>query len=276
MGCAYLAKPQHERAVCYLKQAVSLDASLEAEANPKIAEAHFRRGLELREAGEFEEARKEFDKAVSVDPSIQNSLSQFEPLPEQATEGPKQDQASSDQAAEHRRRGFAKLKRGIHTDAIYEFTAAIVQDPDCAEAYYGRGVAFLERGFPDTAMQDLNEAIRHEPKLADAYWHRGRARAVLGLQLFAIQDYTRAIRLNPTCAEAYLCRGMLYINRRDLDLARNDLNEAKQLDPRLTSRIEGYLACISNLDRHRRGGVEEATETSEQSLQIALHPTTRE
>jgi tetratricopeptide (TPR) repeat protein len=220
LGSALLSSPnpQPDRAIEYLKEAISLDGTLQKPVNSELAQGYVNWGYRLKEAGKGKEADAAFDEAKRLDPGIQVVSRPIEP---------------DLNPNELYRQATASLEQGKFDKALGEFTKILDIDAKWADAWCGRGSAFLGKGFPDSAIQDFDRALRLAPDSAQAYCQRGRAYTEMCNYGRAIGDTTEAIRLKPDLAPAYFHRAVAYLkdNRPDRTLA--DLAEAVGLDPKL-------------------------------------------
>ena len=134
-------------------------------------------------------------------------------------------------AREHALAGNTLFERGEHEDAKIEFTKAINQDPDFAEAYYNRGITNMELEEFDNAIKDFTDAIRLRPDYAESYYLRGGANVKLEQFGDAIKDFTSAIQLKPDDAYAYASRGGSRMCLGQFNDAIKDFTESIRLKP---------------------------------------------
>jgi tetratricopeptide (TPR) repeat protein len=130
----------------------------------RTAEA-LKRGIQLREKGDFDGAIREYTEAIRLNPKY---------------------------AEAYCMRGIAYKNKGDLDKAIADQTEAIRLKPKYAEAYCLRGVAHKEKGNIDKAIGDLSEAIRLDPNDADAYHNRGWAHSKKGDKAKAEADFSQA------------------------------------------------------------------------------------
>jgi len=101
--------------------------------DPHHATAYLDRGLAYEEEGQYQEAISDYDMALRLDPK---------------------------HALAHVHRGNAWFALADFDQAIYDYTEAIHLDPDLAVAYYHRGLVFQEKGYADEAKADEETALR--------------------------------------------------------------------------------------------------------------------
>ncbi len=223
-------------------------ASLAAwrERDPIRAYAYRVQGKVKYEAGHYQEAIVDFDKAV---------------------------QLNLESLHTYYKRGTAKAILGEHEAAITDFDKAIQLNPEFAEASYMRKLtvkilkqkesikkARTPRNPPDyitrarqrfslgefqtargnaeraqellmAAIEDWTHVIKSAPGDAEAYSGRGLAKLVLGDAEGAITDFDKAIKINPESAEAYYNRGRAKEALGEKEAAKADFQKAKELDP---------------------------------------------
>jgi tetratricopeptide (TPR) repeat protein len=163
------------------------------------------KGYALGNAGNWQEAREAFTRALELNPKY---------------------------AVAHHSRGAAYDELGDYHQALRDFDRSIELDPKDAWAYLIRGAAYDKYGDYRQAIRDYNRAIELDPKLAGAYYNRGTAYGKLGDYRQAIRDCDRAIELEPKDAKAYLNRGAAYSSLGDYQQALRDFDRATELDPK--------------------------------------------
>jgi len=101
------------------------------------AEEYINSGNEKADAGDYQEAIKDYNKAIELNPK---------------------------DAEAYYNRGLAKVKLGDYRGAIEDFNKAIEINPKIAEAYNNRGVAKGDLGDYRGEIEDYNKAIEINPK----------------------------------------------------------------------------------------------------------------
>ena len=216
--------------------------------DPIRAYAYHLQGRFKYEAGHYQEAISDFDKAVQLNPETLYT---------------------------YYKRGEAKTTLGEYEAAIADFDKAIQLNPEfvAAEASYARkhAVKALKeketqkkarnpRNLPDyitrakqrfslgkfqadrgnaekaqellaAAIEDWTHVIKSAPGDAEAYRGRGLAKLALGDAEGAITDFDKAIEINPESAEAYYNRGRAKEALGQKEAAQMDFQKAKALDP---------------------------------------------
>jgi Tfp pilus assembly protein PilF len=163
----------------------------------------------LRSQGDNAAARREYDKAVRLDPESKRA---------------------------HLALGKFYLGRGESSEALREYSEAIRIDPADALAFVGRAIAQATAGNFAAALTDYEQAIRHDPNLTVAHVGQGAVLARLKRPDEAIAACSRAIAIDDKNAKAYFNRGAAREAKNDTAGAASDFRKAFELDPRLKDR----------------------------------------
>lgn len=110
-------------------------------------------------------------------------------------------------------RGFCDQELGYPANAIADFSAAIVINPNCREAYNGRFVTYMSLKQYDKAMKDCDALIALNPT-SDALSNRGVVFLVTENLPKALADFQHALQLNPRNAGAYDNMGIVYYKQK--------------------------------------------------------------
>jgi tetratricopeptide (TPR) repeat protein len=105
----------------------------------------FERGSAYVQAGDYEDAVKDFTQAINSDPNYADA---------------------------YYSRGRVLGSLGKHEQAIGDFTQALALNPKNASAYADRGAAYGYLGQHALAISDFTQAITLNPNLAGAYYNR--------------------------------------------------------------------------------------------------------
>jgi tetratricopeptide (TPR) repeat protein len=175
------------------------------EANPKDAVALFMRGGDWLDKGEWDNAIKDFDECIRLDPTNASAFVS---------------------------RGIAWAQKKDYDKAIRDYDGAIRLGPKNALALYNRGIAWHDKKEYDKAIRDYDDAIRLDPRNAFYFIGRGLAWTHKLEYDKAIRDYDEAVRLNPNYALTFRNRGVAWRDKQEYDKAIRDLDEAIRLDPK--------------------------------------------
>jgi tetratricopeptide (TPR) repeat protein len=131
-------------------------------------------------------------------------------------------------------RGAAWMLKGLYSNAIDDFNAAIQRDPKFVKAYQNRGLAWHKSGEFDRALADFNQAITLDANSAQLYNARGLSLLNKGEYDRAIVDFNEAIRLDSRYASAFNNRGLAQWRKLDFDRAIADFTQVIRLVPNAT------------------------------------------
>jgi tetratricopeptide (TPR) repeat protein len=173
------------------------------ETQSRIAMAYNQRGLARIKSYESENALKDFDKAIELDPKVADVYFNRGSL--YFNQGNYQlaikdlDQATSlapGMLDAYLFRGTAHFRSGEYDEALRDSGAAITIDQNSAMAYNNRGGAYREKGDYDLALSDLDRAIALDPSFSRAYYNRGLVFEKQGNIPRATADYKKALEWN--------------------------------------------------------------------------------
>lgn len=173
----------------------------------KSAESYLEKGRTEKAAGNYEQARKEFTRAIDLDPN--NALAYFE-------------------------RGRVKVGPEYFQNAIDDFWKALDLDPNLTDVYLDIVCCNASKGYPpdDCDIENITKYIEGRPNDPNAYNERAWGYYMLGQYAEAAEDYTKAIELCPEDnGYYYFRRGCSYGRSGKLDLSLADMNRAICIDP---------------------------------------------
>ena len=176
-----------------------------AESTPiRTARDHYLRATWLAADKRFEEATRELEDAIRLDP--RHFWAHFE-------------------------LGICNYQLGRYTDAIGAYSVCVALWDECAWTYLNRGLAHSRRDQWDSAIADYTQALQIDAGFADANVNRGLAH--LNRQRFehAIADLSRAIELGRRDGPILAARAAAHAGRREFDQARSDYEAALRASP---------------------------------------------
>lgn len=221
LGQAHALKNDWFHALVEYKEAVRQD--------PTYAPALVNRGVAWLNAGDFEMAEIDLNKAIILEPG---------------------------NAFTHYARALVFRQQGKHREAIRDLDESLRIDP--APTQYARCDLFGERAAcwsalleHQKAIDDLTESLNHKPDVASGFEQRGWNRHWLGDFRGAEADYSEAIRITPDDKRLYLsraaCRGLLGDDPgavKDLEMAGDAVPETTRLA------LEAYR--LNQVGEHRQ------------------------
>ncbi|HET7083301.1 MAG TPA: tetratricopeptide repeat protein [Rhizomicrobium sp.] len=223
----------------------------------------FNNGFSHLNAGRYELAIADFDKAIALKPddfySYDARGDAYAKLGQYVQAIENFDQAiklKKDLPATYSSRGFAHEALGQHDLAIADFSRAIALKPDDARFYGGRAEAYRVSGQQAASLADFEKVIALDPNgpaAASAFYFHGLAQAESRPEL-AIADLDKSIALKPDAAISYQVRGTAKAYLRQYPGALADFDKALALKP-------DDIDTLSN-----RGGVNFAAKNYKQAI----------
>jgi tetratricopeptide (TPR) repeat protein len=185
-----------------------------AKRSPRSSRAHNRLGNAYDEVGLVDEARREYELALRLDPGHVGARINL---------------------------GNAWHKLGRMEDAVREYRSALSLHPDAtdrADAYNGLGSALLALGRAGEALPLLLQARDLRQESANIRFNLGEAYSALGSYDEAIASFTAAIALDPRDAYAYHSRGRAQERTGRYRDAIDDYRTAVMLKPDLADAVQ--------------------------------------
>jgi Flp pilus assembly protein TadD len=168
-----------------------------------LSDQHNARGIELADRGWLDEAAKEFQKAIELDPGSAHA----------------HDNLATVYAEQHRLR-----------EALVEYLTAVRLEPEGAAAHYNLG-CFLAAHGPDLAVAEFQEALTLDPTFPSAQLDLGLAYADQGKTAEAKQALRIAVEQAPGDAFARHELAALLMDEGDERGAIAQLKEVVRLEP---------------------------------------------
>ncbi len=192
-------------------------------------EAHNNRGVIFVERGLYDNALRDFNKAIEIrqyypDAYYNRGLTyDKQGLYDKAIpEYSKAVQINNKYLDAYYNRGVLYGKLGLFRQAISDYTSVIALNPAHAEAYNNRGIVYSNMGLFEKAINDFNKAMAYQPDYSDAYYNRGIAYGSQGLYDKAISDFSKAIELKPDFSDAIYNRDVAMQLQKQNNISGND------------------------------------------------------
>jgi len=170
---------------------------------PSQADQHNERGIELADRGWLEEAEKEFQKAIALDPASAHPLENLAML-------------------------HARRKRW--REALLAHLKAVEVEPESPGARFTLA-SFLATHGLEMAEAEYREAIAADPEHAEAHLELGLALADMGRAEDGLKELAVAVRLAPEDPVARHELASLLMDEGDYRTAIGHLREAARLEP---------------------------------------------
>ena len=155
---------------------------------PQKERTHHNLGYSYYEEGRLEEARKEFEEALTLNPDY--ALSRYN-------------------------LGLVYYRKGMMKEAIDCYKKAIVLDSAPPETYYNLGLAYHQRGHYSDAVKAFKTFLKAKPDYENAYNNLGLAYRRLKRWDQAVESFQEELKRNPENPNAYLNLGDLYYELKD-------------------------------------------------------------
>jgi Tfp pilus assembly protein PilF len=212
---------------------------------PSSARAHFNHGAVLEKLGRLDEAHKEYDATLQIDPNYVKahvnlaSLYKNEGKLEQSQKHFQKALALEPGSGEvHFAYAYLLERLGRPDDARTEYQRSIQLSPKSAPTRFNFG-AFLEtQGELDDAIAQYQRAVEIDPTYADAHAQLATALLTKGDTKAAEAHYLEAVRLNPKRADIHSNLGSLLLRQGRTSQAIVQYEEALRIDPNLTQAAE--------------------------------------
>jgi protein O-mannosyl-transferase len=174
------------------------------ERNPDCWMVYNNQGLLEAAAGQPEQARRDFDRALQLNPHFAEANVNV---------------------------GNSELAQGRPQEAIARYQQALQDRPDYADGYYSIGKALQSLGRNAEAITAYERALHFRADYPDAENNLGVALADLGQFSDAVAHYQRAIQWNPGYATAYFNYGNALRSSGQMEAAIREYEEALRLQP---------------------------------------------
>ncbi|MBM3244736.1 MAG: tetratricopeptide repeat protein [Candidatus Omnitrophica bacterium] len=191
-----------------------------------------KRGIDYVVEGKFEEAKKEFEKAL--DYGYTQSLSSYELDTLNKTIHPLLTKEDIIAVTASTQQSFRIMEKNLNEE-IARYSKLITENPGSFRNYLSRANVYFHNDQYEQAISDYGKVIQLNSGSTEIYLKRGDAYFRDGQYDRAIADYSEAIKLYPDFAESRLKRGDAYFRQGRYEQAINNYTEAIQLNRTLTN-----------------------------------------
>jgi tetratricopeptide (TPR) repeat protein len=137
----------------------------------QLAYQHYLEGCRFdEEEGTFDRAEAAYRRALELDPSLANALTNL---------------------------GNLMYRRGRLEEAENHYVRALQVDPDQPEAFYNLGFLLYDRGDTAAAVLNFRRAVRSDPSFADAHFNLAMALSDIGSHEEARKHWETYLKLDP-------------------------------------------------------------------------------
>lgn len=208
------------------------------EKYPSSARGHNNYALELQRLGKSEQANREFQAALVLQPEyilahynwgvalfdqgrIDDAVTQLGLAVELAPTYPDA----------HLNLGNALAASGRIEQAITHYEAALRLQPEAADVHFNLGLALEKIGQREAAVTHLKKALEKRPDLAEAHYQLGRMADESGRLEEAVQHYEETLVHAPNKAAAEASLGVVFARTEQMEKAAIHLERAVKLNP---------------------------------------------
>ncbi|MBX2815845.1 MAG: tetratricopeptide repeat protein [Saprospiraceae bacterium] len=188
-----LITKQHEQSLATLQKVLKID--------PQEAEAHFMRGMVLKERGDTAAARTAFHEATAESPELIDAWIELGNLySDEPREALRYFDAALRAMPDHVAAMHAKAVVQTQIDALgamITYRQLIEIAPFYADAYFNMGLIYLDQDSLGQAGQHFDLAVDTDPQFTNAYFYRGLVHELMANLESARLDYDQALRLDP-------------------------------------------------------------------------------
>ena len=229
---------------------------------PFLAEQIYNRGQAYRRAGELEQARVDFARALELDPHLINArinlgqlCAALDSLEEAIGHYEIAIEQDPNNAGALLSLGFAYLKLPNMDAAISSFELAleVATDGDRAHlAHSSLAAIFMDGEQYERAEAHWTKSLMLRPENASSYLERAAAFQGLNRSAEAIADVNRTLFLLPKSPVAYNERGLILLNKEQYKEAISDFDKALDFDASLKEAWFNRGLAYSNLKDYSR------------------------
>ncbi|MCG8407542.1 MAG: protein kinase [Phycisphaerales bacterium] len=175
------------------------------------------RAMALHELGQWQDAKRSFDRAIALDHSqilwlvgrskVNLVFSNTQGAMDDASRALALD-SNFDPA--YLARAMARSLARDFDGALADFGILIDRNPDAGKYYYRRSQTYRQAGLLDEELADLKTAAALDPQRVDIFMQSGESHLILHDYEQAIDSYSRAIELQPNNRRVRFRRAMAF------------------------------------------------------------------
>ena len=211
-------------------------------SHPNFAQAHLAKSVILFNLGQFDDALKAAEKAIHLEPSLQNAKAHLDTV--KVAKGMLQPTGQGTPALNPEVQALTQqaiaLQGGAeHNDAIALLNQALQIAPNDFAALYSLGISLGATGQKMAALDCFIKATEAAPQLAIGHMAKAQSYADIGLADDALICFDKAIEVDPYYTQAYTNKAALLqaINRHQEALL--TLIACVDVDPLNVTALEG-------------------------------------
>ena len=211
-----------------------------------IAPAYINRGIILAGQKKYDDALRDYNKAIELNPDFPKGysnrgvlLKDLKRYDESLSDYNKAIELLPNYAIPYNNRGVLFKILNRLDEALNDYNRAIALLPNYPDALYNRAVVYKLQNKYDESLRDYNKAIQLRPNSSSMY--RSRAGLMSNYDKFeeALRDYNKAIQLEPNNADNWLSRGIYFSKIKKYPEAINDYNKVIAIQPSMPEAYYG-------------------------------------
>lgn len=220
-----------------------------------VANAILVNGTKLYGKGRYEDAIKEFKKAIGLAPQSKSSVDAYNFIassylklnrPEDTISAYKSSvKIVPSRDDTHMKLGNVFMSLNRNNEAESEFKAAIKLNPSSTGNIYTLGQLYLQSGRYNEAESQFNRIINIAPRTVDGYYGLGLAYSKEGRFEEAINQFKEAINMDRNFNYSYVDLGSAYADSGQMDEAQKQVDILKTKDAAMATVLTAYISKVS-------------------------------
>lgn len=212
-------------------------------------------GTKLFSNKKYDEAIKEFKRAIGLAPQSSNSADAYNFMaatylkmnkPEDAVSAYKASiRLNPNREDTHMKLGNVYMSLNRYNEAEIEFKSAINLNPSSTSDIYTLGQLYLQSGRYNEAESQFNKIVNLSPRNAEGYYGLGLAYSKEGRHEDAVRQFKEAISLDVDFKYAYADLGYAYADSGQMEEARKQVDMLQTKDPAAAAVLNGYISKVS-------------------------------
>jgi protein O-mannosyl-transferase len=206
--------------------------------NPDCWMGYNNLGNALFQKGQVDEALKQFQKALEINPkyveargNLAAALFQKGQVDDAVAQYKRTLEISPNYAPANYNLGLALFQEGQVGEAIAQYKRAVQINPYYPDAHNNLGNALLQKGQVDEALDQFKKALEINPNYVDAHNNLGNALLQKGQVDDAVGQYKKALEINPSYVNARYNLGSALFQKGQLDEAIAQFQKALEIKP---------------------------------------------
>ena len=234
MAAIESTRKNYEKALTYIQPVTA--------SHPNFAQAHLAKSVILFNLGQFDPALKAAEKAIRLEPSLQNAKAHLDTV--KVAKGMQQPSGQGATALNPEVQALTQKAISLqgsaeHNEAIALLNKAIQMAPTDFAALYSLGISLGATGQKMEALDCFIKATDSAPHLVLGHLAKAQSYADIGLSDDALLCFDKAIEVDPTYTQSYTNKAALLqaINRHQDALL--TLIACVEVDPLNVTALEG-------------------------------------